>query len=411
MVIVLGEASPQDNKQDLIRARIVLLVLTEQFTEGLKAFHDAQLPTTELTFECAYCHYRLGEYEKALKLIKGTSGGDPRIYTLQAQILYRLGHFEEAAALYQQLLRANHEHDERLSVNLLAAHCCNTSSRVVESSTYLSKVADQSHEAQFNYACYLASLGNYEGAVDMMETSIEWAKEALLGEGFIEEAIERELRPYYLQKAFCLYKSNRIDEAKAILLSLSSEDDYLSLLTLFNKNVLYDNTAITRDIVIRLLEDTKLNTLQRQYALLNFAVISLKEGRMKAAARILRKLVEFTPIRGISTALLFHVLTLMNSTVEIKERSRKCSTMKAAVDLDKVIRGRGGNYDYDDDAYKVPAIAGVIYSKTGQVKNGTLPTAEAFSKDNINDSIGMLQSLQPTVEVKTALEIVSILKG
>lgn len=77
-------------EKDFLRAKVVLLVLLENFTEALTTFKESNLSLYELAFEIAYCQYRLGKYSSSLETISrvGNTTNDPRLVTLKAQIVH-----------------------------------------------------------------------------------------------------------------------------------------------------------------------------------------------------------------------------------------------------------------------------------------------------------------------------------
>jgi tetratricopeptide (TPR) repeat protein len=381
----------EDNESELIRAKAVLLVLEENFVEALKLLNT----TDGLVFERAYSQYRLGKYQAALDSIEGKEEGDPRLYTLKAQVLYRLNRYSESHQLYRTLLSAATEDDERLIVNCNAAHALDIESTASPVSV------NASSETQFNYACHLAGHGDYEQALDVIDTAIQWAKEVSM-----DDSADNELRQFYLQKAFILSKTNHLDKAKTLLKSISPAKDAMSLLAQFNCHVGTENETVSREAVGGLLQDGKLNPLQRQYALLNLAVVSIKENRLRAAARILRKLVKVESLKGIATSLLLRVLQTMGSVTEIKKRSEECEMMKIAVDLDRVLRG--DKKEFLEQSLKYPGMQGVLYSANGK----TYPArSDAFKANNLSDTIKILNKLEQTRDVKLSLRICEILNN
>ncbi|PJF17120.1 hypothetical protein PSACC_03078 [Paramicrosporidium saccamoebae] len=384
-----------NSENELIRAKIVLLVLEENFAEALNLLNTTDVSTEGLVFERAYCQYRLGKYQAALEIVNGAEGSDPRLYTLKAQVLYRLNRFSESHQLYRTLLSAATEDDERLVVNCNAAHALDTESTVSPVSV------NDSSETQFNYACHLAGRGDYDQALDVIDTSIQWAKEASM-----DDSVDSELRQLYVQKAFILSKMNRLDEAKTILKAIPPANDAVSLLAQFNYHVVSENETVSRNAVGSLLKDGKLNPLQRQYALLNLAVVSIKENRLKAAARILRKLVNVKPMKGLATSLLLRVLQSIGSVTEIKRRSEECEMMRIAVELDLVLRGK--KKEFSEQLLKYPGIQSVLYSVNGKMYPAR---NDAFKANKLSDTIKLLGKLEQTRDVKKSLEIAQLLNN
>ena len=82
-----ADASPA--REELQRAKAVLLVLEESFEAALEACREFEA-TDVLLFERAYAKYRLGRYEGALHLLQRAAdgpNGDRRRDTLLAQVV------------------------------------------------------------------------------------------------------------------------------------------------------------------------------------------------------------------------------------------------------------------------------------------------------------------------------------
>ena len=98
------------------------LINMEKFTLALstiKMAHKRGLNGGFL-FESAYCLYRLGKFLSALNLIE-KSKIDSRSKLLKGQILYRLERFDEAADIFNNLLKIGEFPSEELQINLFAA--------------------------------------------------------------------------------------------------------------------------------------------------------------------------------------------------------------------------------------------------------------------------------------------------
>ena len=81
-----GHADP-----DALQCKIIALIEMEKYAECIKAIQEFDL--AQFNIEKAYCFYRLGDNESALKLL--TDKEDSRQMELKAQILFRLEQWTE----------------------------------------------------------------------------------------------------------------------------------------------------------------------------------------------------------------------------------------------------------------------------------------------------------------------------
>jgi tetratricopeptide (TPR) repeat protein len=362
---VLNVTDEDGERVELQRAKIVLLVLLEEFKDALETFKEFSISPNELQFERAYSLYRMSRYEAALNIIieAGANPEDGRLTTLKAQVLYRMNRPEEAVAIYKDLAHDEEESDnERVIVNYLAAQAAtginDTDLPMMsdESHEDFSKLADTSSEAQFNYSCYLANHGEYKDALEVLRTSIQWATEAYRAEGLIGGVAEGELRQCQLQGAFLLFKLGRVNEARSMLKGVALGNDVPSMLASFNLGVLDGNS----DGVQKILEEGRLSMMQRHYGMLDLALAMRKGGKLKSAARILRKLVKVSTLKALAIAILVDVLTEMQANSEIMVQSGSCRIFQLAVELRKMRDYPDYRLSGDNVLFKYAGIIGAV---------------------------------------------------
>lgn len=255
---VLGD----EEKQVVGMARAGALIMLGREVEALEAIDKVE--------EIGHCDAEVGEFmkrarpyamwkksldlEKALELAKEIEGKDGRYIT--GQVLYRLGKYEEATEVYEELLRETEKElsdmkekkrygtgsrfgfvgrlggratsqggDEvtetmiedveegkaQLATNLTASLALKGDFDRVEKVGQLCKT---SYEMQYNTACAAIESGKWDVAKSCLNIAEELLRKDAAEDG--EEDIEVELTPLRVQKAYLLHNSNNIADAQAI---------------------------------------------------------------------------------------------------------------------------------------------------------------------------------------------------
>ncbi len=84
--------------------RTNLLIHTGHYNEALQIIRANDL---DVPFQEAYIQYKLEDNDAALKLVKKHGSSKKAWMMLEAQIMYQLGKFKEAAAIYKSYLDTN----------------------------------------------------------------------------------------------------------------------------------------------------------------------------------------------------------------------------------------------------------------------------------------------------------------
>ncbi|OCF55321.1 signal recognition particle subunit SRP72 [Kwoniella mangroviensis CBS 10435] len=118
---------------------LFLHLQTDDYSSAITLLDNAPKDSKDsFEFERAYCFYRLHREKEALSLIEGKEGR--KIYHLEAQIKYRLGEYQRAQEIYDDLLvdvnSSSSEHSDILT-NLNAT----TSHQTFSTSTYKSHLS------------------------------------------------------------------------------------------------------------------------------------------------------------------------------------------------------------------------------------------------------------------------------
>ena len=107
-------------------------------------------------FEEAYCNYRVGKFISALNVLKKLNRLDSKSKLLQGQILYRLERFEEAASIFEDLIKTEEFPIHELEINLLAAR-----SQILGQEQFLK---GDSFDFVYNSALVKLASNDFEGA-------------------------------------------------------------------------------------------------------------------------------------------------------------------------------------------------------------------------------------------------------
>ncbi|KAK8869879.1 hypothetical protein IAR55_000447 [Kwoniella newhampshirensis] len=77
---------------------------TDDYSAALALLDNPPSAASSLEFERAYCLYRLHREKEALVVLDGLKGKDRKVEHLEAQIRYRLGEYQRAQEIYEDLL-------------------------------------------------------------------------------------------------------------------------------------------------------------------------------------------------------------------------------------------------------------------------------------------------------------------
>lgn len=99
---------------------MIALIQVGKFNDALQLIERSKL--VQLTFERAYCEYRLNLPEKALATIdKSEKPLIPSLKELRAQVLYRLEQFSECFDAYKDIIKnTDDDYEDERATNLSA---------------------------------------------------------------------------------------------------------------------------------------------------------------------------------------------------------------------------------------------------------------------------------------------------
>ena len=166
--------------------KMVCLLQMSKFQEVLKQMNDPgnqKYGDLDLSFEEAYCHYRLNAASKALEVLdrqaKASKQESTKHKELRAQILYRLERFSECFEIYRDIIRnsmADDDFEEERMTNL-AAVSANLEYGGEGQNTFPGQDSN-SYEMVYNRACYHLAAERWDEACSDLKKSEELCKEA-----------------------------------------------------------------------------------------------------------------------------------------------------------------------------------------------------------------------------------------
>mmetsp|Transcript_53609 Transcript_53609/g.149138 ORF Transcript_53609/g.149138 Transcript_53609/m.149138 type:complete len:665 (-) Transcript_53609:128-2122(-) len=181
-------AEAQPDAEVVRRCRVYALLQLSRWNDSLQVCDKALANGEDFVFERAYCLYRLNRFQDALATLKSDNSDDWRRERLEAQVRYRMGDYDDCAAMYEKLYEEDKE-DIGLLVNAAAARVSSGNPR--EAMTLLTDQEDlleSSYELSFNLACALIEVGKLAEA----ETRLEDAKQLCIKELMEAENISEE---------------------------------------------------------------------------------------------------------------------------------------------------------------------------------------------------------------------------
>ncbi|CAK8688052.1 unnamed protein product [Clavelina lepadiformis] len=282
---------------DTMHCKVVAMLQMNQFSETLKFIEATEQINNVLIFEKAYCQYRLLLSEEALATINQTREHDIRLNELKAQVLYKLGRYEEALTVYKRLIKdCSDDYDEERKTNLSAVHAALSAFHGVE--TNIGFVPD-SYEQLYNKACWLIGRGKVEEAKDLLEQAEASCRQLYEGDPDITaEDIEAETSVIRVQLGYCLQILGNEDKALAIYNQvIRSRPSDLAMVAVASNNIIsinkeqnvFDSKKKMKATIASGVEN-KLVPFQRQIIDFNRALLFMYSNQWDACRKLLKGL-------------------------------------------------------------------------------------------------------------------------
>ena len=175
-------AAPSDGTA--FHCKMVCLLQMGKFLEVLKQMNDPgnqKFENLDLSFEEAYCHYRLNAASKALEVLdrqlESSSKESTKHSELRAQILYRLERYSECFDIYRDIVKNTVDDFELERMTNLAAVSANLEIAGESPNTFPDQDSN-SYEMVYNRACYHLAAKRWSEACDDLKKSEEMCREA-----------------------------------------------------------------------------------------------------------------------------------------------------------------------------------------------------------------------------------------
>ncbi|XP_062054779.1 signal recognition particle subunit SRP72 [Lepus europaeus] len=207
----------QIHKDDVtaLHCKVVCLIQNGSFKEALNVIntHTKVLANNSLSFEKAYCEYRLNRIENALKTIESANQQTDKLKELYGQVLYRLERYDECLTVYRDLVRnSQDDYDEERKTNLSAVVAAQSNwEKVVPENLGLQ---EGTHELCYNAACALIGQGHLNQAMKILQKAEDLCRHSFSEDSDVtEEDPEAELAIIHGQMAYILQLQGRTEEA------------------------------------------------------------------------------------------------------------------------------------------------------------------------------------------------------
>ncbi|ERE91283.1 signal recognition particle protein [Cricetulus griseus] len=265
----------QINKDDVtaLHCKVVCLIQNGSFKEALNVIntHTKVLANNSLSFEKAYCEYRLNRIENALKTIESANQQTDKLKELYGQVpilmfdkishqtsswdldtfpfllftgrvLYRLERYDECLAVYRDLVRnSQDDYDEERKTNLSAVVAAQSNwEKVVPENLGLQ---EGTHELCYNAACALIGQGQLNQAMKILQKAEDLCRRSFSEDSDgTEEDPQAELAIIHGQMAYILQLQGRTEEALQLynqIIKLKPTD--VALLAVIANNIITIN--------------------------------------------------------------------------------------------------------------------------------------------------------------------------
>ncbi|CAH6887745.1 Srp72 [Phodopus roborovskii] len=313
----------QINKDDVtaLHCKVVCLIQNGSFKEALNVIntHTKVLANNSLSFEKAYCEYRLNRIENALKTIESANQQTDKLKELYGQVLYRLERYDECLAVYRDLVRnSQDDYDEERKTNLSAVVAAQSNwEKVVPENLGLQ---EGTHELCYNAACALIGQGQLNQAMKILQKAEELCRRSFSedsdqnvfdskkkvkltnAEGVEFKLSKRQLQAIEFNKALLAMYTNQAEQCRKISASLQSQSPEHLLPVLIQAAQLCREKQHTKAIEL-LQEFSDQHPENAAEIKLTMAQLKISQGNISKACLILRSIEELKHKPGMVSAL------------------------------------------------------------------------------------------------------------
>ncbi|XP_068830947.1 signal recognition particle subunit SRP72 isoform X2 [Capricornis sumatraensis] len=313
----------QINKDDVtaLHCKVVCLIQNGSFKEALNVIntHTKVFANNSLSFEKAYCEYRLNRIENALKTIESANQQTDKLKELYGQVLYRLERYDECLAVYRDLVRnSQDDYDEERKTNLSAVVAAQSNwEKVVPENLGLQ---EGTHELCYNTACALIGQGQLSQAMRILQKAEDLCRRSFSedsdqnvfdskkkvkltnAEGVEFKLSKKQLQAIEFNKALLAMYTNQAEQCRKISASLQSQSPERLLPVLIQAAQLCREKQHTK--AIELLQDYSDQHPENAAEIkLTMAQLKISQGNISKACLILRSIEELKHKPGMVSAL------------------------------------------------------------------------------------------------------------
>uniref|UniRef100_A0A8C5L181 Signal recognition particle subunit SRP72 n=1 Tax=Jaculus jaculus TaxID=51337 RepID=A0A8C5L181_JACJA len=313
----------QINKDDItaLHCKVVCLIQNGSFKEALNVIntHTKALASNSLSFEKAYCEYRLNRIENALKTIESANQQTDKLKELYGQVLYRLERYDECLAVYRDLVRnSQDDYDEERKTNLSAVVAAQSNwEKVVPENLGLQ---EGTHELCYNAACALIGQGHLNQAMKILQKAEDLCRRSFSedadqnvfdskkkvkltnAEGVEFKLSKKQLQAIEFNKALLAMYTNQAEQCRKISASLQSQSPERLLPVLIQAAQLCREKQHAKAIEL-LQEFADQHPENAAEIKLTMAQLKISQGNISKACLILRSIEELKHKPGMVSAL------------------------------------------------------------------------------------------------------------
>ncbi|XP_030398661.1 LOW QUALITY PROTEIN: signal recognition particle subunit SRP72-like [Gopherus evgoodei] len=207
----------QIDKDDVtaLHCKVVCLIQNGSFKEALSVIHTHTkvLTSDSITFEKAYCEYRLNRIENSPEDHSSASQQTDKLKELHGQVLYRLERYDDCLAVYRDLIRNSQDDYEEERKPTFCSGCQRRAhGRKVEPEDL--GLQEATYELCYNAACALIGQGRLNEAMENLQKAEDLCRQSLSEDSDVtEEDIEAELAIIHGQMAYIMQLQGRTEDA------------------------------------------------------------------------------------------------------------------------------------------------------------------------------------------------------
>ncbi|CAN7999503.1 unnamed protein product [Ixodes pacificus] len=284
-------------EEKALQCKVVSHIQLGNFKDAVDVINKNAKNIGDVTFEKAYCLYRLNDIKEAWKLINSTASQSFKVKELKAQVLYRLENYQECFEVYKDLIKnSEDEYEEERETNLAAVVACLTAQLEQEASPFVKgapELREHTYELCYNKACILLGLSKYADSLKKLLQAEELCKKTLEENDDPEEEIEDELAIVRTQLGYTKQKLGHSDQAMKLynlVLKQRPSDNAIAavaannIVTVNKDQNVFDSKKKMKMAVSEGLE-SKLTSQQRRAIALNHCLLLYHTGQAEQCGK------------------------------------------------------------------------------------------------------------------------------